>query len=297
MWAGRMWTRLRVGLALVLLAGPVGAETAPAACGDLVALVSGVVGDLVMPQHATQDGWCVLDGARSSGEVRVSAEALRVRGEMLDDRLVALEVEGEGLRVAPALNNRDMPGWLRDLLRLQSADVHLVLLRDDNRDAVMVQTSRLTLSGGSKFIVTGEVAGAELSKASVLTGRVTQLYLEWQNDGRTLRPVLEAWGERLQPGTTGTKAVLAARAALLGLVEAMPAGSLLDGMPEGVEGFIAALPQGRGRLMLMAGSDEGFGLAQLGLLALADDPTAPEALARAFKGTRISIAWTPGLDP
>lgn len=289
--------RLKLGLALALLAGPVGSETVPAACGDLVALVSGLVGDLVVPPQAARDGWCVLDGARSSGEVRVSAEALRVRGEMLDGRLVALEVAGEGLRVAPALNNRDMPGWLRDLLRLQAADVRVSLRRDDEVDLLRLERGQVWPSGGGELLVKGEVAGAELSAASVLTGRVTQLYLEWQNEGRLVRPVLEAWGERLKPGATGTEAVLAARAALLGLVEAMPAGSLLDGMPEGVEAFIAALPQGRGRLLVMAGSDDGFGLAQLGLLALADDPTGSEALARVFKGTRISVAWTPGLAP
>ena len=126
MWAGYIPMRLSLALALAVLAVPVGAETdpVPAGCDDLKAVAEAAMGlDLTARPTASSDGWCVLDAARSSGAaLQVSAETLRLRGEAQGDRLVALEVEGAGLRVAPALNNRDMPGWLRDLLRLQSAE-------------------------------------------------------------------------------------------------------------------------------------------------------------------------------
>jgi hypothetical protein len=289
--------RLEAGLILALaLTQPAVAD--PAACPVLIAALEGATGlDLSARPAPDVAGWCVLDSVRSTGAVRVSAEALRLRGETAGDALVALEVEGSGLRVAPALNNRDMPDWLRDLLRLQTAEFRVSIRRDDAEDALVLDKGQLSLSGGGELLVKAEVTGAELSAASLLTGRVTKLYLEWQNDGRTLRPILEAWGEQLDPGATGTEAVLAARGKLESIVAAMPEGSLLDGMPEGVAGFIAALPQGRGRLLLMAGSDKGIGAAEIGLLALSKDPTGSNALARFFAGTRVSVAWTAGLNP
>lgn len=283
---------------VLLLAGPVAAE--PASCDRLGAVLASVTGlDLTAPPAGTRDGWCVLDGARSLGNegLRVSVERLRLRGETSADRLLALEVEGEGLRVAPALGDREMPDWLRDLLRLQTADLRLTLRRDDAGDLLSLDAGQLWLSGGGELLVKGTVAGAELSASGLMTGRLTQLHLEWQNDGRTLRPILEAWGARLEPGATGTEAVLAARQRLEDIVAAMPGGSLADGSPDAVESFIAALPQGRGRLRLVAGSDTGIGAAELGLLALSEDPSGPKALARFLAGTRSRVAWSPGLDP
>lgn len=301
MSAGPMPMRRSAALVMALLAGPVGAGpvAVPADCAELAALIEGVVGSgLTVPPSAAKDGWCVLDGARSfGGEVRVSAEVLRVRGEVLEDRLVALEVEGAGLRVAPALNNRDMAGWLRDLMRLQSADLQLTLRRDEAQDVLRIERGFLGLSGGGELDVTGTVAGADLSASSLLIGRVTTLTVEWLNDGRTLRPLLEAMGGRLQPGATGTEAVLAARAALQGAVAAVPVAALAEGDAEAAEAVIAALPQGRGRVTVGVASDGGIGAAQLGLLALAEDPTGPESLARFFAGSRVTVAWAPGLSP
>ena len=290
--------RLSLGMMLTLgLAGPVAAETA-ADCDIVVETLESVTGlDLSTPPAGIQDGWCVLDGARLTGEgaPQVSVERLRVTGTVAADELLSLEVEGAGLRVRPALNDREMPGWLRDLLRLQSADFHLLLRRDEAADRLVLDGGRLDLSGGSALVLTGEVAGAHLSAASVLTGRVTALHLDWKNDGRTLRPVMEALGTEIDPRATGTQAVLAAREALLEVTEAIPDGNLPEADAEALAAFIGALPQGRGRLVLDFASDAGIGAAGLGLLALSDDPASPAALARLFGGARISVGWTPGI--
>lgn len=295
-----MSMRLSLGIALAVgLSGQAAAE-APAPCETLVRVLEASVGQkLTAPPAATRDGWCVLDGARTTGEgaVRASAEQLRVRGEASDDGLVSLEIEGKGLRAAAALNDRDLPDWLRDLLRLQTAEVHLALRRDEAADRLDLDLGQVRLSGGGELSVTAEIAEGHLSAASLLTGRVTKLSVEWKNDGRFLRPMMEAWGERLEPGSTGTRAVLAARAALVRLLAAMPEGSLLDEALKGAEAFIAAMPQGRGRLEVLLRSDNGIGAAQLGLLALSQDPTGPETMARVFAGTEISVSWTPGITP
>ncbi len=291
---------MRLSLALMaLLAGPVAGETA-AGCDAVAGAVEAFTGlSLSVPPAGMEDGWCVLDGARLTGDgaPQVSVERLRLAGTEAEGELLSLEIEGAGLRVRPALNDRDMPGWLRDLLRLQSAEVHLLVRRDEATDRLVLEGGRLGLSGGGELLLTAEVAGARLAATSLLAGRMTALHLEWMNDGRTLRPVIEALGAEVEPRTTGTQAVLAARSALLSVVEAVPEGSLPEADAEALAGFIAALPQGRGRLVLDIGSETGIGAAQLGLLALAKDPSGPEALARLFAGAQIGASWTPGLRP
>jgi hypothetical protein len=298
MSGGPMRIRLSLGIMLALIAGPAAAETAD--CAALVAVVEAATGlGLTAPASGMEDGWCVLDSARSSGEgsVRVTIERLRLRGEVAGEELVALEILSAGLRVSPSLSVRDMPDWLRDFLRLQTAEVDLMLRRDEAGDQLLLERGRLGLSGGSELVVTGEVAGAGISAASLLTGRVTKLSVEWKNDGRTLRPVMEAMGAQLEPGATGTKAVLAARSALAGLVEAVPESSLPEDSADALSAFIAALPQGPGRLMLILHSDSGIGMAQMGLLALSDDRRGPEALARLFADVAVGANWAPGIAP
>jgi hypothetical protein len=291
-----MRTRLSLGIVLAVgLAGPIGAETAD--CDRLGAEVTALTG-LGAPPSGMEDGWCVLDGARTGGKgLRITVERLRVRGEAFQDRLTRLSLVAKGLRARPALDDRDMPDWLRDALRLQSAEVHLQLARDDDADRLRLEFGQVKLSGGVEVLVLAEIAGAEISPETLLRGRVTRLQVQWKNDGRTLRPVMEASGAQLQPGASGTEAVLATRSLMQALVAAMPEASLQDADAKVLEGFIRAMPQHRGRLVVNVRSDDGIGAAELGLLALAKDPTGPEALARFFAGTSLSVTWTPGFAP
>lgn len=285
--------RLRLGLALVVgLAGRILAE--PASCDRLGQEIRGLAG-LTAPPSGMEDGWCVLDGARTGGEgLRIAVERLRVRGEVVQDRLTRFSLVAKGLRARPALDDRDMPDWLRDAMRLQSAEVHLILARDEAADRLRLEFGQVKLSGGAEAVVLAEVAGAEIAPDALLRGRLTRLHVQWTNDGRTLRPVMEAGGARLQPGATGDAAVLATRSLLQALVAAMPEASLQAADAKALEAFIRAMPQGRGRLVVNVRSDEGISAVELGLLALARDPTGPEALARLFAGTAVSAKWKPG---
>lgn len=292
--------RIRLGIALAIgLAGSVGAETA-ADCAVLVGAVEGLTGlSLSAPPSGTDAGWCVLDGARLTGDgaPRITLQRLRIMGEVEGEELRSLEIAGEGLRIAPMLNDDEMPAWLRDLLRLQTADLRLELLHDAAAGRLVLRDGHLGLSQGSELTLMAEIAGGGLSVPSILSGRLTSLHLEWKNDGRTLRPVLEALGQRLEPGATGLAALDAARTGAQGVVRAMPTGSLAAGAAEALDRLVGALPQGRGRLVLDFASEAGIGAAQLGLLALAENPASPEALARLFAGSRISADWAPGLAP
>lgn len=295
MSSGPMPMRIRLGLVLALMAGPVLAE--PASCDRLGQEMKGLAGHTA-PPSGIEDGWCVLDGARTGGEgLRITVERLRVRGEVVQDRLTRLSLVAKGLRARPALDDRDMPDWLRDALRLQSAEVHLILARDEDADRLRLEFGQVKLSGGAEAVVLAEVAGAEIAPDALLRGRLTWLHVQWTNDGRTLRPVMEAGGARLQPGATGDAAVLATRGLLQALVAAMPEASLQAADARALEALIRAMPQERGRLVVNVRSDEGIGAAELGLLALASDPTGPEALARLFAGTTVSAKWKPGFPP
>jgi hypothetical protein len=291
--------RLRMAVALALFAGPLAAET-PVDCSALVGMVETQSGLQVdAPPAGAEAGWCVLDGARLTGvgAPKITVERLRIRGGSVEGAVTSLDIDAAGLRITPALNDRTIEPWLRDLMRLQTADVHLSARRDEAVDRLVLEGGRLALSGGSELLVDGEIAGAGLSAASIMTGRVTVLDLEWKNDGRTLRPVMQALGERLMPEATGAAAVDAARAGFRTVLEAVPESSLSEDAATALGRFILALPQGRGRVVLGVASDAGIGAAQLGVLALADNPAGPDALARFFAGTRISISWTPGLAP
>ena len=97
--------------------------------------------------------------------------------------------------------------------------------------------------------------------------------------------------------STGAGAIAATGALASREWTSLPGTSLPDDAAEALAGFVTALPQGRGRLVLDLGSEAGIGAAELGLLALAKDPSGAEALARFLAGARISAQWVPGLSP
>lgn len=286
-------------LALLLLPVPVAAAT-PADCDALVIGVRTLTGiGLDAPPAPMAGDWCVLDGARVSAAsgVRITADRLRLRGRADAGTLMSLEVESRGVRVLPGLGEREMPDWLRDMSRLQTADLRLDLRRDEAADVLRLVDFRLALSGGGALALEAEVAGAGLEPGTVLAGRLTRLRADWISDGRTLRPALAAWGARLEPGADGARAVDAAREALVALAGELPRAAVPEAAQEDLRAALRALPQGRGRLVVDLVSDRGIGAADLGVLALARDPAGSEALARFLADSRLEIDWQPGIAP
>jgi hypothetical protein len=287
--------RLSLGLGLVLglLAGPVVAE--PAECPALAFTFEELTGYLVTAPPAGLDGgWCVFDRAvmTAEGLHDLSVERLRLRGEVAEGKLVELALQASGVRLSPAL--REVDPVLRETLRLQSVEVAGVLR--SGAEGVTLRDGRVKLSGGMDLAVEADLAGGGLSGASVLTASVTGLRLRWRNDGRILRPAMEAAGARIEAESSGPAAVDVARAALLDLAGALPLQSLVGETADALEDLVRDLPQGRGQLTVELTSD-GIGAAQLGLLALSDSPAGPDALARFLAGTAVSIDWQPGIAP
>jgi hypothetical protein len=152
----------------------------------------------------------------------------------------------------------------------------------------------LALSGGTRVEIDADIAGAGMSAASILGGTLTELRLRWRSDGRTLRPMMEAVGLAIRDASDPAAPVDVARAALLGIVGNLPPESMVGGAQKAATALVRAVPQGRGRLDLSLTSAR-IGAAELGLLALAEDPDGPEALARLLAGAVLAIDWQPGL--
>ena len=296
MSAGHMLMRLRLVVLLALLAGPVGAE--PAGCPALADTLQAVTGYRVTaPVAGPEGGWCVFDRAvlRAEGAVSVAAERLRLRGGATDGAVTVLEVEAGGLKIAPGLGQRDRDAVLQETLRLQTFDLSFALHAGSGE--LVLKGGRLRLSGGTELAVEADIAGAGLDASAMLTGRLTRLDLDWRNDGKLLRPVMQAWGEGLVDGAEGGAAVDAARLAVQHIVRNLPASLFPGDGQEVLDTTLEALPQGRGRLRLEFRAPEGIGAAQVAIAAFSGDPLGPEALARLFGGAQVVVDWQPGIAP
>ena len=287
-------------LAALALARPALAEPVPADCAALIAPLQGLEGYvLAAPPQAPVDGWCVFDGAtlRTPAQDRpnASVERLRLRGSVEAGALVAVAVEADGLRVQPKAGDRQMDDRLRSFLRLQVVDVSLAASLEDGVVALRPLILRLGSGMTLRLDVEGRAGG--LDPAALLAGRLTGLALDWHNDGRSLRPVLEMLGERLVDGAKGSAAVDAARLALRMLGDNLPETLFGENGRSELAALLAALPHGRGRLHLAFAAEPGIGAAQVAVLALSGDPASPEALGRFLDGARLELDWTPGLSP
>lgn len=294
MWAGRMTMFRKLVVALAVLASPAGAETA--GCADLAATLKAMTGYALAAAPAPDEaGWCVFDHAvlEAQGAPDLAAERLRLQGGTTDGALSTLALDAGGVRLAPGLSQRGLDPTLREMLRLQTAELHVVLT--EGPEGLTVSDGRIALSGGTEVKLEAELSGAGLSPGALLTGRVTRARLDWRNDGRLLRAPMEAAARGLG-AKAGPQAVDAVRAALRKVVQALPAATVTEKAREALDALVDALPQGRGRLRLELTSP-GIGAAQLGVLALADDPAGPEALGRLFAGTVLVADWQPGLAP
>jgi hypothetical protein len=291
--------RMRLSLLLLgVLASPLRAETLPTDCATLSAALGAVPGyRLTVPPQGDAEGWCVLDGAKFSGDapprVDATVDQLRLRGEGVDGQMTLFAVDLAGLRLRPKLADREMDDRLRGLMRLQSADLAFEARLDPASGLVSLSDLALELSGGTQLEVSAELAGGGLSIAQLAAGRLTALRVIWHNDGRLLRPILEMSA----PDLSGSKAVDAARAKLAALVESLPGAAIDDDSRAALKAMVKALPQGRGRLVLDLDVPDGIGAARLLVAGMAEDPLAPEALAALLDGAKIAATWEPGIAP
>jgi hypothetical protein len=297
-----MLRHLSAAAFLVALAAPLGAEPVAATCPALIAAVDGFDGyKLTVPPAGPEDGWCVLDGAalraEALGRPDLTVDRLRLRGMVDGADLVAIEVDLAGLRAAYKANDDSVDDRARGLVRLQSADLRFGANVDAATGQVTLSGGVLRLSSGTEVAFSAAAQAGGLSGPALLAGRLTSLNLDWKNDARLLRPVMEMLGERLVEGASPGAAVDATRQALRQVVESLPAAALGEDSGPELEQWIAALPQGRGRLTLALVSADGIGAGQVLMAGLQTDGLGPQALAKLLSGAEITATWTPGIAP
>lgn len=291
--------RLRIGLALVMLAGPAGAETA-LGCAELGDLFSALTGySLTLPPAPNVEAWCVADGAvlRAEGRPKITVERLHLTGIEVGGTPESLSLVIGGLRVVPDLGDRRMDPRLRAALRLQTVDMMLKIRRSKVFEGLELRGGVVVLSGGTELLVEADLKGADFTPGAVLASALTALDLEWKTDGRLPRPAMEAAGERLDEGATGDKAVAAARDGLMAVIGNLPQDMLTGDTAKELAALVEDLPQGRGRMVLGFDAEAGIGAARLAVAALSDEPTGQAALAKLFAGAALSLDWRPGIAP
>ena len=289
-------------LTLAMPTLPAVADPVPADCAGLVAPLQAIDGYAFQAPPAANEGdWCVFDGAtlRTTAADRPNFLASRVRlqGTLDDGALVALAVDIAGFRVQPKAGDRSMDDRLRSLFRLQTAVVSGSAAVNGQVGQLEIRDLTLALQDGAELRLDADLQGAGLDAVSILAGSLTRLELQWRNDGRVLRPLMELAGERITPGATGIDAVDATRAVLGDLVAALPATILADEADKELLQLVAALPQGRGRLTLALQSSAGISAARVAVAALSAAPIGPESLGRLFAGSQVTVDWLPGLAP
>jgi len=288
-------------LALSQGSAVVAQEAAPD-CASLTAALRAVPGyELTAPPAGPQSGWCVLDGATlrslTPGWPNLHAERLRLQGGP-----GRMSLDLAGLRVTPKLGDTTINERLRSLFRLQTADLQLTVVEDVGARQLRLEGVVLRLSGGTELSLEADIKGAGLAPTSLAGGALTRLALEWRNDGRLLRPLMELAGEEITrgkgaSGAVGGAAVDAVRKVLTELVEALPEAALAEGTRAELRQAVAALPQGRGRLVLHVASKEGIGAARVALAVMSGNPLGEASLARLLQGAMIDADWQPGITP
>jgi hypothetical protein len=185
---------------------------------------------------------------------------------------------------------------MRSFLRLQTAELVFSADWDKDADVLAIRELVLTLPGRNRLTLSARIGGADLSGATALLGGVvTSLGVELVTDGRIARPVMQALGERLLPdGADEGQAVVAVRALLREVVEAMPAATLDRDSRFALDAMIRGLPQTTGTLKLVLAAEDGISPAQVALHGLRKEPLAEPALAELFEGVTLSVDWAPG---
>ena len=277
------------------------AKATPTDCASLSGMFETAAGYTLTSQPLGEaDGWCIFDRAVLKGagpdQPDISIKRLRIRGTEADGVPTSVEIDIAGLKVTPKITDTTTDDRLRSLFRLQTADFRLSAMRNETEDRLEFRDGMLRLSGGTEVEFSANLDRAQLTVGSVLTGALTSLDLKWQNDGRLLRPALEAAGAALVADAKGSAAVDAAREGLMTLVAALPAERMEGESADEIEKLISAMPQGRGRLTLNFFSERGIGATELALYAMSEDPKSPSALARLLANSTVKVDWQPGLS-
>lgn len=300
---------IRAGALLVLLAGPVAAETG--LCETAWARVAeglGGFGTVTATGVAQEGDWCVVlapvldvDG-QYVPDWRM--DRLRFRGAALgwiadgSSLPEGLEIAVEGLRLAVQTGNAQVDWLLAAQARPNGIDAEAALAWDPVAKVLRLERLSLDFPGENRVEASAVVTGVDLSSTgamqmSLASFALTEAELRVQTHGLFEGYALMALGSALLPPEGDMDAAAEGlRAEVLAAISDLPGTSFSDASKAALRVLVGELPNPAGDLAVAVKAEPGIGPVRFGGYAVTGVPATVAAAAPVFEGVKVDVGWT-----
>ena len=302
--------KLGVGLAVMLLAGPVAAEP----CGDLWRAVVQAAPVVMSGTVATEGEWCVIGDVvlDMPGEYAPDwhADRLRIRGGALP-WLAALATTGagggavpdrlemavEGLRLVVRTGDAQMDYLFAAQARASTINGALALAWDAPERVLRLEALTVDFPGENALAISGVVRGVDLSSTGAMqmsaTGfAVTEVDLSLVMNGFVEWYLLLPLGQALLPLEGDMELeVSELKTQVAQAIGGLPGASFSDKTKGAMMAFVRVLPNPAGTLTVALRSEAGVGPARALGYVMTGIPRSTAEAAPAFDGVVIEVEW------
>jgi hypothetical protein len=300
---------IRAGALLVLLAGPVAAETG--LCETAWARVAeglGGFGTVTATGVAQEGDWCVVDVPVLDVDGQYvpdwRMDRLRFRGAALgwiadgSSMPEGLEIAVEGLRLAVQTGNAQVDWLLAAQARPNGIDAEAALAWDPVAKVLRLERLSLDFPGENRVEASAVVTGVDLSSTgamqmSLASFALTEAELRVQTHGLFEGYALMALGSALLPPEGDMDAAAEGlRAEVLAAISDLPGTSFSDASKAALRVLVGELPNPAGDLAVAVKAEPGIGPVRFGGYAVTGVPATVAAAAPVFEGVKVDVGWT-----
>jgi hypothetical protein len=300
---------IRAGALLVLLAGPVAAETG--LCETAWARVAeglGGFGTVTATGVAQEGDWCVVDVPVLDVDGQYvpdwRMDRLRFRGAALgwiadgSSMPEGLEIAVEGLRLAVQTGNAQVDWLLAAQARPNGIDAEAALAWDPVAKVLRLERLSLDFPGENRVDASAVVTGVDLSSTgamqmSLASFALTEAELRVQTHGLFEGYALMALGSALLPPEGDMDAAAEGlRAEALAAIGDLPGTSFSDASKAALRVLVGELPNPAGDLAVTVKAEPGIGPVRFGGYAVTGVPATVAAAAPVFEGVKVDVGWT-----
>jgi hypothetical protein len=300
---------IRAGGLLVLLAGPVAAETG--LCETAWARVAeglGGFGTVTATGVAQEGDWCVVDVPVLDVDGQYvpdwRMDRLRFRGAALgwiadgSSMPEGLEIAVEGLRLAVQTGNAQVDWLLAAQARPNGIDAEAALAWDPVAKVLRLERLSLDFPGENRVEASAVVTGVDLSSTgamqmSLASFALTEAELRVQTHGLFEGYALMALGSALLPPEGDMDAAAEGlRAEALAAIGDLPGTSFSDASKAALRVLVGELPNPAGDLAVAVKAEPGIGPVRFGGYAVTGVPATVAAAAPVFEGVKVDVGWT-----
>ena len=300
---------IRAGGLLVLLAGPVTAETG--LCETAWARVAeglGGFGTVTATGVAQEGDWCVVDVPVLDVDGQYvpdwRMDRLRFRGAALgwiadgSSMPEGLEIAVEGLRLAVQTGNAQVDWLLAAQARPNGIDAEAALAWDPVAKVLRLERLSLDFPGENRVEASAVVTGVDLSSTgamqmSLASFALTEAELRVQTHGLFEGYALMALGSALLPPEGDMDAAAEGLGAeVLEAISDLPGTSFSDASKAALRVLVGELPNPAGDLAVAVKAEPGIGPVRFGGYAVTGVPATVAAAAPVFEGVKVDVGWT-----